>query len=155
MTLLTSATGSLNPNIADGGWHEVTIKGLDGVTVELDDQIFVTGHLKEFKVKLDKSSSTLAPIVKEFKLVLEAETSIPDVKKGNVGMVIVTTPGSTAIAVDGTEFEEKIKDTPAVLNGHTRAMHDEGMVGEIIPALQDGFNHNLKERKGPCSVSGG
>ena len=106
---------------------------------------------------MDKSSSTLAPIVKDFKLELEleAETIILDVSKGTVGMVVVTAPGTTAIAVDGTEYVEKIKDTPAVLNGHTQAVHEEGMVGEIILLRQDGFNENLKERKGPCSVSGG
>jgi hypothetical protein len=155
MTFFTNATGGLNPNIADGGWHEVKINGLDGVTVKLDDQTAITGYLKELKVKLDKSSSTVAPIVKDFKLELVTESTILEVGKGTVGMVVVTAPGSAVIAVDGTEYLEKIKSSPEALNGHTQAAHEEGMVGEIILLQQDGFNDDLRERKGPCSVSGG
>jgi len=151
---LVSATGSLNPNIADGGWHEVKIKGLDGVMVSLGDQGTVTGYLKELNVKLDKSSSTLAPIVKDFKLELEGMMTIPDVRNGTIDSVVVSAPGSSAIAIAGTQYREKIKGSPEPLNGHTEAEHEEDMIGEIFLLREDGFNDKLKERKGPCSVGG-
>ena len=146
------ATGSLNPNIANGGWHEVKIKGLDSVKIILGDQT-VTGHLKELKVKLAKDSSTLAPIVKNFKLKMEGEMTIPDVSKGIVDHVVVLAPGSSVIATTGAEFEEKVKGKPQSLDGHTEAEHEDSLVSEIFLLNDDGFNGRLKERKGPCSVS--
>lgn len=152
-----SGTGGLNPNVADGGWHEVKIKNLDNVTVTVtvdEEPVAVTGFLKELKVKLDKDSLTDAPIVKDFKLKLEGDLAIPDVKKGTASNVVIKAPASTVIAIGGTEYEEKIKDRPEeVLGGHSEAEF-EGEYGVDLSPLEDDFNnYELKERKGPCSVS--
>jgi hypothetical protein len=60
--------------------------------------------------------------------------------------VVITASGSTAIVVAGTEYREKIKDSPEPLNGHTGAEHEEDTIGEILLLREDGFSHNLKER---------
>ncbi len=173
-TEFISGTGGLNPNVANGGWHEVKIKNLDGVTVTVDGQT-VTGFLKELKVKLDKDSLTIDPIVKDFKLKLEGYLAIPDVKKGTAHTVVIEAPASTVIAIAGTEYKEKIKDSPKALLGHTEAEFEDeyededgddegayenngneemGIEGvDLSPLDDDGFNYALKERKGPCSVS--
>ena len=157
-TEFIDGTGGLNPNVADGGWHEVKIKNLDGVTVTLDGDEPVNGFLKELKVKLDKDSLTDAPIVKDFKLKLEGDLAIPDVKKGTASNIVIEVPASTVIAIAGTDYKEKIKDSPKVLSGHTEAefkdAEEMGIEGvDLSPLDEDGFNYALKERKGPCSVS--
>lgn len=162
----------LDPNVADAGWHEVKIKNLAEVMVAVDYMVddtgfvlsgfLVTGFLKEIKVKLDKNSTTVDPIVKDFKLKLEFLCgpqylcTMPDVKKGSAGSVEVFAPATTVIALAGTEYEEEIKDKPEVLLGHSEAELNDADVftgGVDIFPLFDGFNNVLKERKGPCLVT--
>lgn len=155
-TMFVSATGGVNPNLADGGWHEVKIKNIDGVTVTFDGSPPVTGFVKELKVKLGKDSTTAAPVVRDFKIKIKGETTVPDVKKGTVTSVVIEVPETVVIALAGTEYEEKIKGKPEVLNGHTEAEFDREsdavVEGVDISSLQDGFNDQLKERKGACTV---
>jgi hypothetical protein len=154
-TEFVSGTGGVNPNMADGGWHEVKIKNMDSITVTFDGYT-VKGFLKELKVKLDKESTTDDPLVKDFKLKIKGATSAPDVKKGTVTSVIIDVPETVITALGGTEYEEKIKDGPEVLSGHTKAEFkrekDAGTEGVDISSLLDGFNDELKERKGACIV---
>jgi hypothetical protein len=154
-TEFVSGTGGVNPNMADGGWHEVKIKNMDSITVTFDGYT-VTGFLKELKVKLDKESTTDDPLVKDFKLKIKGATSAPDVKKGTVTSVVIDVPETVITALGGTEYEEKIKDGPEVLSGHTKAEFkrekDAGTEGVDISSLLDGFNDELKERKGACIV---
>jgi hypothetical protein len=154
-TEFVSGTGGVNPNMADGGWHEVKIKNMDSITVTFDGNT-VKGFLKELKVKLDKESTTDDPLVKDFKLKIKGATSAPDVKKGTVTSVIIDVPETVITALGGTEYEEKIKDGPEVLSGHTKAEFkrekDAGTEGVDISSLLDGFNDELKERKGACIV---
>ena len=159
ITTFISGTGGVNPNLADGGWHEVKIKNMDGVTVTFvtdTGSYTVTGFLKELKVKLDQDSTTVSPIVREFKLKLKAETTIPDIKKGIVSSVTVDVPETVVTALAGTEYEEKVKAKPELVSGHTEAEfeRDEGAVSEgvNISSLLDGFNNQLKERKGPVTI---
>ena len=154
-TEFVSGTGGVNPNVADGGWHEVKIKNMDSITVTFDDYT-VTGFLKELKVKLDKESTTDDPLVKDFKLKIKGATSAPDVKKGTVTSVVIDVPETVITALGGTEYEEKIKDKPEVLGGHTEAKFnresDAVVEGVDISSLVDGANDQLKERKGACMV---
>jgi len=128
---------------------------MDGVTVTFGSDT-VTGFLEELKVKLDQDSSTSSPIVREFKLKLRAATAIPDIKKGIVNSVTVDVPQTVVTANGGTEYEEKVKDKPELVSGHTEAEFDreEGAVSEgvDIASLSDGVNDELKERKGSCEV---
>ena len=82
--MFVSGDGGGNPNLANGGWHEVKVKNMDGARVTFDGDItgVVTGFLQELKVKLDKDSTTGAPVVKDFKIDLRTDTPIADVKKG-------------------------------------------------------------------------
>ena len=82
-TTFISGTSGVNPNLANGGWHEVKIKDIDGVTVDFGSGV-ISGFLKELKIKLDRDSTTADPMVRDFKLKLKAVTAIPDVKKGMV-----------------------------------------------------------------------
>ncbi len=153
-TEFVSGTGGVNPNVADGGWHEVKIKNMDSITVTFDGYT-VTGFLKELKVKLDKESTTDEPLVKDFKLKIKGATSAPDVKKGTVTSVVIDVPETVITALEGTEYEEKIKDGPEILSGHTEAefkREDAGTEWVDISSLLDGFNDELKERKGACIV---
>lgn len=159
ITTFISGTGGVNPNLADGGWHKVKIKNMDGVTVTFvtdTGSYTVTGFLKKLKVKLDQDSTTVSPIVREFKLKLKAETTIPDIKKGIVSSVTVDVPQTVVTAQGGTEYEEKVKAKPELVSGHTGAEfeRDEGAVSEgvDISSLLDGFNNQLKERKGPVTI---
>ena len=155
-TEFVSGTGGVNPNVADGGWHEVKIKNMDSIKVTFDDYT-VTGFLKELKVKLDKESTTDDPLVKDFKLKIKGATSAPDVKKGTVTSVVIDVPETVITALGGTEYEEKIKDKPEVLGGHTEAKFnresDAVVEGVDISRLVDGANDQLKERKGPVWLS--
>ncbi len=154
-TTFVSGHGGLNPNLADGGWHEVKVKNMANVTVTFGSDP-VTGFLKELKVKLDKESTTGTPVVKGFKIDITGVTTAADVKKGTVASVEVTIPETTVTALAGTVYDEKIKEKPEVLGGHTEAEFErtENAVteGVDITTLSDGFNDQLKERKGSCSV---
>ncbi|MCH8959770.1 MAG: T9SS type A sorting domain-containing protein, partial [Bacteroidetes bacterium] len=135
---------------------EVKVKNMDAVTVTFGLET-VTGFLKELKVKLDKTSTTAAPVVKDFKIDIEGVTTALDVKKGTVTSVEVTIPATTITALATTEYEEKLKNDPAVLGGHTEAEFKRAKnavtEGVDIASLSDGFNDELKERKGSCSIS--
>jgi len=158
-TTLVSSSGGVNPNLANGGWHEVKIKNMANVTVDFDfDSVSyaVTGFLKELKVKLDRNSTTGNPIVRDFKLKIKAATSIPDIKKGIVYGVTVDVPETVVKAQAGTEYEEKVKDKPEFLSGHTAAEYEreDGAVPEGVDITTlDGNNDLLKERVGSCDVS--
>jgi hypothetical protein len=156
ITIFVSGTGGVNPNLADSGWHEVKIKDMDEVTVTFGTDT-VTGFLKELKVKLDRDSTVGMPMVREFKLKIKVETLIPDIKIGFVTSVIVDVPETIVTALAETEYEEKVKDKPETLGGHTEAEYDraDGAVtdGVDIASLADGKNDQLKERKGSCVVS--
>ncbi|MCH6559422.1 T9SS type A sorting domain-containing protein [candidate division KSB1 bacterium] len=155
-TTFVSGDGGVNPNLADGGWHEVKIKNMLDITVSFDGET-VTGLLKELKVKLDKSSTTAAPVVKDFKIDITGVTTALDVKKGTVASVVVTIPATTVTALATTDYDEELKDKPEVLGGHTEAEFKRAKnavtEGVDIASLSDGFNDQLKERKGPCSIS--
>jgi len=154
-TTFVSGTGGVNPNLADGGWHEAKIKNMTNVTVMFGANT-VTGFLKELKVKLDKDSTTGTPVVKDFKIDITGVTTAADVKKGTVTSVEVTIPETMVTALADTTYEEKIKDKPEVLGGHTKAEFkrdkDALTEGVDITSLSDGFNDQLKERKGSCTV---
>jgi len=154
ITTFISGTGGVNPNLADGGWHEVKIKDMDNVTVTFESET-VTGFLKELKVKLDRDSMTADPIVRDFKLKLKAETTVADIKKGIVSSVVVHVPQTVIKALLGNEYDEKVKNKPEILLGHTEAEFDHNKGdpdGVDISSLNDGSNDQLKERKGACSV---
>jgi hypothetical protein len=155
-TAFVSGDGGVNPNLADGGWHEVKVKNMDDVTVTFGTEA-VTGLLKELKVKLDENSTTAAPLVKDFKIDITGVTTAADVKKGTVASVIVTIPATTVTALATTGYNEKIDHKPEVLDGHTKAefkrTKDDRTEGVDIASLSDGFNGQLKERIGPCSIS--
>ena len=78
-----SGTGGIKPNLADGGWHEVKVQTMLDVTVSFGGET-VTGVVKELKVKLDKDSTTAAPVVKDFKIDITGVTTAADVKRGTV-----------------------------------------------------------------------
>ncbi|MCH8871177.1 HYR domain-containing protein, partial [candidate division KSB1 bacterium] len=155
-TTFVSGDGGVNPNLADGGWHEVKIKNMLDITVSFDGET-VTGLLKELKVKLDKNSTTAAPVVKDFKIDITGVTTAADVKKGTVTSVVVTIPATTVTALATTDYDEELKHKPEVLGGHTEAEFKRAKnavtEGVDIASLSDGFNDQLKERKGPCSIS--
>ncbi len=155
-TSFVSGTGGVNPNLADGGWHEVKIKNMDGVTVTIDGGDPITGFLKELKVKLDKDGTTASPLVKDFKLKIKGVTTAPDVKKGYVNSVVIDVPETVVTAIAGAEYEEKIKAKPEVLSGHTEAEFERESGAETegvgISSLHDGNNDQLKERKGACVI---
>jgi len=159
-TTLVSGTGGVNPNLADGGWHEVKIKNMDNVVVDVvtDTGSYpVMGFLKELKVKVDQDSLMGAPVVRDFKLKIKAVTGIPDIKKGVASSVTVNVPETVVTALGGTEYEEKVKDKPEILLGHTEAEFDraDGAMSEgiDITTLLDGSNDQLTERVGSCEVS--
>ncbi len=153
-TLYISGTGALNANLADGGWPEVKVKHIDNVTVTFGGDT-MTGFVKQLEVKLAADSTTGAPILKHFKLEIEGMTSAVDVNKGTVSSVVVEVPATVITALAGVEYEEKIKDKPLVLGGHTEAESklDKGVsVLADISTLVDGNNDQLKERKGACDI---
>ncbi len=158
-TSFASGTGGVNPNLANGGWHEVKVKNMDNVTVTFDGYT-ITGFLKVLKVKLDKDSTTGFPLVKDFKLKFKSVTTAPDVKKGYVvsSSVIIDVPETVVTANAGAEYEEKIRNKPEVLLGHIEAEYERESGAETegvdILSLLDGNNDQLKERKGPCVVGG-
>jgi len=155
-TTFVSGDGGVNPNLADGGWHEVKIKNMLDITVSFDGET-VTGLLKELKVKLDKNSTTAAPVVKDFKIDITGVTTAADVKKGTVTSVEVTIPATRVTALATTDYKEKLKHKPKVLGGHTEAEFKRAKnavtEGVDLASLSDGFNDQLKERKGPFSIS--
>lgn len=154
-TLFVSGTGGVNPNLADGGWHEVKIKNMDGVIVTFDD-VIVEGFLKKLEVALDREGTTASPIVRDFKLDIKGVASTPDVQEGIVTSVEVYVPETLITALAGVEYEVKIKDNPEVLGGHIEAEFERaaGAVteGADISSLLDGNNDQLIERKGACMV---
>jgi hypothetical protein len=156
ITTFVAGDGGVNPNLADGGWHEVKVKNMNDVTVTFGTNT-VIGLLKELKVKLDKNSTTAAPLVKDFKIDITGVTTAADVKKGTVASVMVTIPATTVTALATTGYNEKINHKPEVLDGHTKAefkrAKDAGAEGVDIASLSDGSNDQLKERIGPCSIS--
>ena len=155
-TEFVSGSGGVDPNLADGGWHEVKVKNMLGVTVSFGGET-VTGLLRELKVKLDNDPTTGALVVKDFKIDITGVTSSADVEKGTVASVEVTIPATRVTALATTEYEEKIKDKPEVLNGHTKAefkrAKDAVTEGVDIASLSDGFNDQLTERKGPSTIA--
>ncbi|MCH8956849.1 T9SS type A sorting domain-containing protein, partial [candidate division KSB1 bacterium] len=60
-------------------------------------------------------------------------------------------------ALAATDYKEELKNKPEVLGGHTEAEFKRAKnaltQGADIASLSDGFNDQLKERKGPCSIS--
>ncbi len=155
-TTFISGSGGVNPNLFAGGWHEVKIKKMQDVTVTFDGET-ITGFLKELKVKLAKDSTTGAPVVKDFKIDIKGVTTATKVKKGIISSVEITVPETVVTALASTEYEEKIKGAPKLVNGHTEAEFErEGNAtteGVDISSLIDGANDRLKERKGACSVA--
>ncbi len=153
-TDFVSSSGGVDVNLADGGWHDVMVKGMDGVEVIIDGES-VTGHLKQLKLQLAKSSTVATPVVKDFRLVLSAITEMANVKKGLAGSVVVRVPATVVTALGSTVYDEESKDGPAVLGGHTEAEFDSegGLIGVDISSLLDGSNDNLHQRKGACVVN--
>jgi hypothetical protein len=155
-TVFGSATGGVDPNIADGGWHGVKVKGLDDVVMTFDG-FTVAGFLKELKLELDKDSTAGTPIIKAFKVVIRGETDAPDISKGTASLVSVDVPETVVIVREGTSFEEEIKEKPEATSGHTEAEHerDKGALTEAvdISPLDDGNNEELTERKGKAVVT--
>ena len=131
------------------------VKDLDNVIVDFDRHV-VTGLLKELKVKLEKHSTPAAPIVKDFKIKIIGTTAAREIKQGSVSSVVLWAPETVVKAISGSEYQEKIKNSPAVLFGHTAAEYDRDAdaptEGIDIQSLLDGSNDLLKERKGPCAV---
>lgn len=156
-TLFVSGTGGVNPNIADGGWHEVEVENMGGVTVYFDGYA-ITGFLKKLEVELDENSTLATPVVEEFELKIIGATLAPDVKKGTVTSIVVDVPETVVTALAGIEYEEEIEEKPQVLQGHTEAEfemeEDATTEGVDISTLIDGNNDLLEEREGPCSVTG-
>jgi len=156
LTTFVSGTGGVNPNVADGGWHEVEVEQMQGVTVTFDNYT-VTGFLKKLEVELDDASTTANPIVKEFKVEIKGATTAAEIKKGTITSVKVDVPSTSVLALDGVEYEEEIETHPEILGGHTAAEYegddDSLVIGLDLSGLDDGFNNQLKEREGPCSVT--
>ena len=120
------------------------------------DGYTITGFLKELKVKLDKDGTTAFPLVKDFKLEIKGVTTATDVKKGYISSVTIDVPQTVVTAIAGAQYEEKIKDNPVVLSGHTEAEFERESGAETegvgISSLHDGNNDQLKERKGACVI---
>ena len=154
-TLFISGTGGVNPNLADGGWHPVVIRGLDNVTVTFDGYT-ITGFLRELIVKLDQGGTTGSPVVKAFKLKINGVTDSPNVCKTHVNSVVIDAPQTVVTAIAGTEYDEKVKVNPVVLSGHTEAVFERepgaGIEGVDISSLLDDNNDKLRVRKGPCAI---
>ncbi len=108
-------------------------------------------------MKLAKDSPVGAPVVKDFKIDIKGVTTAADVKKGIISSVEMTVPETVVTALENTEYEEKIKNAPKLVNGHTEARFKRGgnatTEGVDISSLIDGVNDQLKERKGACSVA--
>ena len=121
------------------------------MSVDFDGES-VTGLVQELKVKLATNSTTLAPVVQDFKLTILGATTARPVKKGLTNSVVVTAPETVVTAIGGADYVENLKTSPAVLSGHTEAETSGGTVLDLGP-LADGSNGQLTERKGPCDVS--
>ncbi len=160
LTSFVSATGGVNPNVANGGWHEVEVKHMDNVSITFTEDTLgsqvVTGFLKKLEIEFDELSTRANPLIKEFKLKLTGNSSIPELGKGWVTSLLIEVPETRIIANEYTEYIEKIEDNPAVLGGHTDAEFERepGALteGVDISLLNDGNNDQLNERKGPCVV---
>lgn len=154
-TLFVSGSGGVNPQLAEGGWHEVEVENMNGVKVTFGSQL-ITGFLKELSVKLSEESTLTNPIVEEFKLKIKGATVAPDTKKGTVTSVLIEVPKTSVTALVGTAFEEKIEEEPIVLSGEIEAEFeresDATVEGVDISSLYDGFNDQLHEREGSCTV---
>jgi hypothetical protein len=154
-TEFVSASGGVNPNVANGGWHEVRIQNLDNVRVDFGEYT-ITGLLKELKVKLDRDSSTEEPIVRDFKIKIIGATTADKSDRGSVHSVLLWAPETVVTAISGTEYKEKFRRTPYVLDGHTKAKYHRRRIdaseGIDIRSLLDGSNDHLKKRTGPCTV---
>lgn len=155
-TLFIGGTGAVNPNIADGGWHEVEVENLGNVTVTFDGQV-ITGTLKKLEVELSPRSTTTNPVVKEFEIEISGATTAPDVKKGIVNAVSVFVPRSVVRVHPGTEFEEERSHESG---GEARTIEAEfereshaTVEGVDASPLLDGANNLLHERVGACIVT--
>lgn len=157
ITEFSSGSGGINPNIADGGWHEVEVESMDNVSVIIDGTE-VIGFLKKLEIELDESSTVGSPVVKEFELKLVTDdTTLSDIKKDYVYSVTVSVPETTVTAIAGIAYEEETNEAPFLLGGHIEAEYerdeDNIMEGVLIDALLSDLNNSrLKEREGPCII---
>jgi hypothetical protein len=75
---------------------------------------------------------------------------------GNLARYVLQAPETVITALSGAEYEEKIKHSPLVLSGHTEVEYNGGGMspGLDIQSLLDGSNDRLRERQGPCALTG-
>jgi hypothetical protein len=70
---------------------------------------------------------------------------------------MVDVPQTVVTALENTEYEEEIKNSPRLSNGHTEAEYERQKSatteGVDLSSLIDGTNDQLKERIGACSVA--